>query len=444
MSVPVKIFGEHEDRVVQQLMRCADPEVASAAVLCADAHFGYSMPIGGVVAYPGHVSPSGVGFDIACGNKAVLTDVALADLTEDHKEWIPEIADEIQRRISFGVGRKNKEPAEHEVLDKIRDAPILKQKEMYDLAAASLGTVGAGNHYVDVFADEQDRIWVGVHFGSRGFGWKTAAGFMNLAAGKGWDDGKHQGEYEAPPLLLSTDSLVGQDYIAAMQLAGEYAYAGRDLVCDKVCEILGAKQLDEVHNHHNFAWREPLAMGDAWVVRKGATPAYHDQRGFVGSTMGEESVIVRGTEHLESLEALNSTVHGAGRVMSRTEAAGKFAKNLYECMDRDCERTFRIEGVSSHNGPPKRGVCPDHPEARVKKTRRKQRIGGKIDWEKVRNEMRIKGIELRGGAADEAPGAYKRLDEVLAEHEGTIEIMHRLRPLIVVMAGDDVKDPWKD
>jgi tRNA-splicing ligase RtcB len=231
--------------------------------------------------------------------------------------------DEIHARISFGMGRKNNEPVDHAVLDEIKAADFAPQRQLHDLAAKQLGTVGAGNHYVDLFSDEQGRVWIGVHFGSRGFGHKTASGFLSLAAGGRFDERGHEGEMEAAPDLLSVQSDLGQAYITAMTLAGRYAYAGRDVVVTKVLEVLGAEAVEEVHNHHNFAWIEEHDGEVWWVVRKGATPAFPGQRGFVGATMGEPSVILEGVESPASASALYSTVHGAGRAMSRTAAAGR-------------------------------------------------------------------------------------------------------------------------
>ncbi|CAN5516350.1 RtcB family protein [soil metagenome] len=394
----IKIFGPPVERAVEQMERCAGP-LASAAVLCADHHVGYSQPIGGAVAYPGHISPSGVGYDIACGNKAVLTDAMIEEIN------VAKVMDDIAAQIGFGMGRPNPEPVDHPVLESIRKAEVRPQRLMVQSAANQLGTVGGGNHYVDLFADEKGRVWIGAHFGSRGFGHKTAKGFLNLANGKEWDDKGGEGNMDAYPTLIPTDLPLGESYLEAMRLAGEYAYVGRDLVCEKVLSILGAKKLDEVHNHHNFAWREEHNGVEAWVVRKGCTPAFPGQRGFVGATMGDTSVILEGVDSPESREGLYSTVHGAGRVLSRSAAAGK---------------------------------------AKYQKGRVISRTGGVVNWPKVQEEMASKGIELRGAAADEAPECYKRLDEVLAYHGDTIRVLHRLRPVGVAMAGDGVDDPYKD
>ena len=371
------VIGHHEERTVRQLARCVDAEDGAAGVLCADGHVGYSQPVGGAVAYRHHISVSGVGYDIGCGNKAVRTDLRRADIAAD----LPRIMDTIVERISFGVGGHNDEPVDHPVLDSIRGAGAGPQRGLLDLAAAQLGTVGAGNHYVDLFADEDDIVWVGVHFGSRGFGHKTATHYLALA-------GERAGGMDAPPALLRLDSEAGQEYIAAMNLACEYAYAGRDVVVDRVLEILGASATYSVHNNHNFASRETHGGEDWWVVRKGCTPAFPGQQGFVGSTMGETSVILEGNDTPAARAAFFSTVHGAGRAMSRTQARGK-------------------------KGRP-----------------------GLIDYARVRADLRERGIELRGGAADEAPDAYKRLDAVLAEHGDSIRVLHRLTPIGVAMAGN--------
>ncbi len=332
-----------------------------------------------------------------CGNKAARTNLRADEIRPD----LGRIMDSIFSRISFGVGRKNEEPVDHPVLDQIKRADFAPQRQLHSLAAKQLGTVGAGNHYVDLFEDEDGWVWVGVHFGSRGFGHKTASGFLALAQGQRFDGHAKDTGMDSQPVLFGVDSEVGQSYIAAMTLAGEYAYAGRDVVVEKVLEILGAEATEEVHNHHNFAWRERHFGTDVWVIRKGCTPAFPGQDGFVGATMGEPSVILRGSDSDASRDLLYSTVHGAGRVMSRTQAAGKRRKGKV--------------------------VKP-----------------GLIDFAAVKGELTAQGIELRGGAADEAPGAYKRLDQVLAAHGGTIEIVHRLTPLGVAMAGADTFDPYKD
>jgi tRNA-splicing ligase RtcB len=431
MSIPITVYGDVDQRAIDQLRRCTDAGDALRGALCADGHVGYSQPIGGAVAYPDHISPSGVGYDIACGNKAARTNLRADDLRSD----LSGIMDSIFARVSFGMGRKNDEPVEHEVLDAIRVADFAPQRQLYDLAAKQLGTVGGGNHYVDLFSDEDGWVWIGVHFGSRGFGHKTASGFLALAQGMAFDGRAKEGDMDGPPVLFGVGSELGQSYIAAMELAGAYAYAGRDTVVEKVLEILGAKAIESVHNHHNFAWRERHFDTDVWVIRKGCTPAFPGQLGFVGATMGEPSVILRGTESVAGRELLHSTVHGAGRVMSRTKAAGKL-RTRAECDVAGCD--FNVSWKQRHEE-----SCPRHPNAGLVKKRRIVEPG-LIDFAAVQGELRSAGIVLRGGAADEAPGAYKRLDAVLAAHGDTIEIVHRLTPLGVAMAAADTFDPYKD
>ena len=285
----------------------------------ADHHKGYGVPIGGVIAHETLVSPSGVGYDIGCGNKAVLTDADAADVRTN----IARIMDDVWSIISFGLARKNKEQVDHEIFDDNNDdawqitqganSAAWKLTSLRDMARAQLGTVGSGNHYVDIFEDEQSRIWVGVHFGSRGFGHKIATRFLN---------------------------------------------------------------------------------------RAGA--AFPGQKGFVGGTMGETSVILEGIENEQASLSLYSTVHGAGRAMGRMEAKGK----------RD-----------------KTGKWKRQP---------------KVTQEMMDAWAKDAQVELRGGGVGESPHCYKRLPEVLAEHADSIRVLHTLRPLGVAMAGRDVYDPFKD
>ncbi len=428
----VTIFGGADAGAVAQAENCL--REAEAVLLMADNHKGYGMPVGGVAVYKDRISPAGVGFDIACGNKAVKLDIKLSQI----RDALPQIAEALFGNLSFGMGRKNEIPVEHELFDSsawridfLRANPVL-----YNKAKEQLGTIGSGNHYVDVFADEEDSIWIGVHFGSRGLGHTVASHFMKLA-------GDNVSIMDETPHTLRVHSKDGRDYIAAMDLAGAYAYAGRDWVCRMAADIIGGRIVDEVHNHHNFAWKETHHGAEYWIVRKGATPAFPGQRGFVGSSMGDNAVILCGIDSQRSVEAFYSTVHGAGRVMSRTQAAGKrrFVKE-FACRNRECEGSVPVDVARQDDGG--YPVCP----ACGGKTRRlkrwKQTTAGLVDFRQVRHDLAAKGIILKGGGADEAPQVYKRLDDVLQAHEGTIEVLHTLRPLIVCMAGSDEFDPYKD
>ena len=365
------------------------------AALMADHHKGYGVPIGGVVASQVSVSPTAVGYDIACGNMAARLDVPAAKVRGD----IAKIMDRIAGQISFGLGQVSGWEVEHPLFDSPLwdELPAFRQTTkghtLKDTARHQLGTVGGGNHYVDLFTDEEDRVWVGVHFGSRGFGHKTATWFLDAA--------NAPEAMDAAPTWFAVRSDLGEQYTKALGLAGQYAYAGREAVVGKVAEILEANVLESVHNHHNFAWKEVHDGRDYWVCRKGATPAMPGQKGFVGGSMGDDAVIVEGVESEESRRLFYSTVHGAGRVMSRTAATG-----------RSRWGKKKGEGLISKDA--------------------------MMEW------VRGRGVELRGADVDEAPQAYKRLAEVLPQQGDTIRVLHTLRPIGVVMAGADVIDPYKD
>ncbi len=428
----LRVFGYSYDvQAVQQIKTVSGHGWVSGAALMADNHLGYSMPIGGVAAYREMVSPSGVGYDIGCGVMAVRTALPIDDVRGD----LGRLADQIATRISFGIGRKS----EHRVDHPLFDSPIWDEvPELTELASgrkgawslrtraeAQLSTVGSGNHYVDLLVEPQDgSLWIACHFGSRGFGHGVATGFLNLAAHRPFHAGQIMGEsmHAAPALLPLTEAAavelgarpqdaaaraeIGRRYQLAMQLAGEYAYAGRELVTAAVLEMLGTTAVETVHNHHNYAWDEQHDGEQVHVVRKGATPAFPGQTGFIGGSMGDWAVVVEGVDSELSRRTLSSTVHGAGRVMSRSKAKGN------------------------------------------RKGTRKGLITRQMMAERL-NEFRLESghpLEVRGGDVDESPFVYRKLDEVVRAHEqtGTIRVTHRLLPVVVVMAGADVVDPFKD
>src|SRR5690349_14434305 len=313
-NAPLKIYGRHEDATIAQMRNCMAVGNVVAGVICADGHLGYAQPVGGVIAYEKQVSISGVGFDIGCGNMAARLDVPFDDI----RSIVPTIIRDVARVISFGIGRANAERVEHELFD---DGDAWRESDMGEYrqkAVAQLGTVGSGNHYVDLMRDEAGMVWIGVHFGSRGLGHTSATRYLKAAGGK---DGMN-----VPPAVVDEDSEIVRRYIAAMQLAGRYSYAGREWVIERVRKIIGGNVADLVHNHHNYAWRETHDGRDLWVVRKGATPAFPGQRGFVGGSMGDDAVILEGADTPEAKAALYSTVHGAGRVFGRKEAKRRFTK----------------------------------------------------------------------------------------------------------------------
>ncbi len=395
----IRVWGQPDESAVKQMRICAHTGNVFQTALMADHHKGYSQPIGGVVAYRDMVSPSGVGYDIGCGNKAVCINLKIQELRRDLKPLLARI----QRTVAFGIGRKNPGPVDHEVLEDEAWREVKVLHPLHDLARKQLGTVGSGNHYVDILHDiTTQEVWVAVHFGSRGFGNKTASGFLNLAAGRSFD-GKAPGEnMDQAPTLFPLKSGLAQDYLRAMALAGRYAYAGRDLVVAEILKILGARVTFEVHNHHNFAWKETHDGEEVYVVRKGATPCFPGQLGFIGGSMGDISAVVRGKESREAALSLYSTVHGAGRLMSRTQAAGKM-------------------NWKTHS-----------------------RSGGQISREQMLTALRDFGVELLGAGTDESPFVYRHLQDVLDAHRETFDILHVLKPVGVVMAGEDEYDPYKD
>jgi tRNA-splicing ligase RtcB len=211
----IPVWGQHEEATLAQIARCAADREVAAAALMADGHKGYSMPIGGVVAYREAVSPSGVGYDISCGNKAARTNLRADDI----RPRIAKVMDAIARTVVFGVGQVSGKARDHALFDEPTWRDIPQLGKLQQLAREQLGTVGSGNHYVDLFADEEGWLWVGVHFGSRGLGHRTASGFLNLAAGRAFDD-KAPGEHmDQPATVLSLRTDLGQAYWQAMELA---------------------------------------------------------------------------------------------------------------------------------------------------------------------------------------------------------------------------------
>lgn len=414
-----RTYGDIQQGAVEQMTALVKHGRVIGAALMADHHLGYSQPIGGVVAYDGQVSVSGVGFDIACGNKAIKTDATYGEI----KDRLPQIADTIFANIEFGVGKSNVDVTDHAVFSS-SNWDTLEQfagktiaTNLKDRAYNQLGTVGSGNHYVDIFAEsiidsngvdiisDDSPVWIGVHFGSRGLGHNIATGFLKIGSGFGWDEKPPKGErYEKEePTLFEVDSDNGKGYWGLMQLAGEYAYAGRDYVVSKVAKILGVGEVESIHNHHNFAWMEKVNGIDSVVVRKGSTPLWPNQKSFIGGSMCDVSVIVEGIHSDFAEESFFSTVHGAGRVMGRMQAKGK---------------------VNRKTGEVKRP--------------------GLVTLDMFVSSIKDYGIELRGGGFDESEFVYRKLDGVLEAHKDSTRVLTRLKPVVVCMAGADVYDPWKD
>lgn len=392
VNSPLTIFGNPDEQTKKQILTCMAVGNVVGGVLCGDAHVGYAQPVGGVVAYDNMISISGVGFDIACGNAAVKTNIPFGAV----KHRVETLLKDISKQVSFGLGRTIKRTSyDHPLFDDAdawREAGI---EHLRQLAEQQMLTCGTSNHYVDLmyeipvdrsepFDPDEQPVSIVVHFGSRGPGFKTTTMNLKAAGGK-------EGMF-IPPTVLRLDTELGQRYVAGMQLCGQYAYANRQAVMDEIRRILGARQVEITHNNHNFAWLEEHGGRKLWVVRKGATPAFPGQRGVIGGSMGDDAVIIEGVDSEKSRAAFYSTVHGAGRVMSRNQAKQTFTRHQMDA------------------------------------------------W------LRERGVTLVGGDVDESPMAYRRLDDVLAHHEGTIKIVRRLRPFGVLMASNDdrKRDPYHE
>ena len=366
-----------QDTTMGQLLNCA--EQMDLALLMADNQEGYGVPVGGVMASRNLIYLAGVGYDIGCGNTAMKLSIDSSAVIAFIKEYMDDIAAEIP--IGIGVGNKEKVVTEFFDLFGKRIKEIEITKPLIQLAESQLGSVGGGNHFVDIFISDTNEVWIGVHFGSRGFGWKIADWFLKKV-------GSSNNRYEKP-VALDVNSELGQLYIECMEIAGAYAMAGRRAVCQKlVDDIFGCNVLDIVENHHNFAWKEEHGNEIFWIARKGSTPNRPGQRSFIGGSMGNISVIIKGIDSEESRQTLYSTVHGAGRVISRSRA----------------KKTIDVKA----------------------------------------HEKAIAKIELRGSELDESPLAYRPLQDVLNVHRDTFEIQEVLHPIGVRMAGKNEKDPFKD
>jgi tRNA-splicing ligase RtcB len=376
---------EHE--AVMQMERACLLPVTVAGALMPDAHVGYGLPIGGVLATEDTVIPYAVGVDIACRMKMTVLDIPLRDL-ERHQD---RLARAIEAETRFGVGSNFKQRRQHEVLDADWSAsPVTKQNK--DRAWAQLGTSGSGNHFVEfglftahgpIAPAGQAALPPGQyvallsHSGSRGTG-AAVCDYYSKVAFSQFPDLPSELKRLA---WLSLDSQAGQEYWAAMELMGRYAAANHALIHQHVAANLGAQVLLDLENHHNFAWKERHVIGgverEVIVHRKGATPAGQGVLGIIPGSMASPGFVVSGKGNAESL---NSAAHGAGRVMSRTQAT----------------KTF--------------------------------------DWKRVNAFLREQGVTLISAGLDEAPMVYKNIREVMAAQSDLVTILGQFDPKLVKMA----------
>ena len=384
-DAPYRIWGgsQLEPDAVQQLKNACMLPVAVSGALMPDAHVGYGLPIGGVLATHEAVIPYAVGVDIACRMKMTVLDVPLTMLADEQ----PRLTKAIERETRFGVGGTFRSPREHAVMDLDWKVSAVTSR-MKDRAWSQLGTSGSGNHFVEfgelIVLDETVGLPTGryvallSHSGSRGTGAQVAQHYSRVA--KELHPELPQELSQLAWLDLSTEA--GQEYWAAMELMGRYAAANHQLIHAHVARALGVDVRLDIENHHNFAWRERHRLPDGReaeviVHRKGATPAGTGVLGIIPGSMGTPGYVVRGKGKAESL---NSAAHGAGRRMSRTKA-----KKLFT-------------------------------------------------WEVAQKLLRERGVTLLSAGLDEVPMAYKDIDEVMAAQRDLVDPLARFEPRLVKMA----------
>lgn len=383
VGVQFRSFGaEHiEAGAMQQMYTAAKLPVAVAGALMPDAHQGYGLPIGGVLATDNAVIPYGVGVDIGCRMCLSIFDIHTHELVA--KEGF--FTRELEAATLFGSGAQFQHGMEHEVMDNalFYEMPLLKG--LHARAWKQLGTSGSGNHFVEfgvVEVAEADVVlgvpagtYVGLlsHSGSRGLGANIANHYTRLAISK-----RKLPQHAKNLAWLGLDEEEGMEYWNAMNLAGDYASACHHVIHGKIARALGRKPVTMVENHHNFAWKEQWQGREVIVHRKGATPAGKDVLGVIPGSMTAPGFIVKGRG---DASAVNSASHGAGRLMSRSKARENITQKA------------------------------------------------------MNDELKRCGVKLIGGGLDEAPFAYKDINVVMQSQESLVDIVGRFTPRIVRMDG---------
>ncbi len=360
---------------------CAVPGAVAAAVM-PDAHIGYGLPIGGVLAMENAVIPYAVGVDIACRMKLSVLDMPTETLTRQFDHY----RNALMNGTVFGVGCHHEKPQDHAVLD--QDWTVTRiTRENKDKARRQLGSSGSGNHFVEfgvvTITDRTDELDLEPgeytallsHSGSRGTGASVCSTYSSIARRqlpRRWSQVDRLA-------WLDLDSSEGQEYWAAMNLMGDYAAANHDVIHRLVTKLLGARVVKQVENHHNFAWKEVHQGRETIVHRKGATPAGPGVLGVIPGSMADPAFIVRGRGNAASLA---SAAHGAGRVMSRRKARDQFS--------------FRS----------------------------------------VQGTLEKRGIRVLSAGSDEVPGVYRNIEQVMAAQTDLVEPVGRFDPKIVRMCDD--------
>lgn len=381
--IPYRTWGEDIDGACHAQMRqaCSLP-MAVGAALMPDAHVGYGLPIGGVLALDNAVAPYAVGVDIACRMKLSVLDIPTTQLSDNFHRF----RQAIENGTRFGVGAIHQKPQDHPVMD--QDWTVSRvTREHKDKAWKQLGTSGSGNHFVEFGVltleqrDEELNLEAGQyvallsHSGSRGTGAAVCDTYSNIARNK------LPKQYEDVGRLawLSLDDQAGQEYWAAMNLMGDYAAANHDVIHRLLSKLLGARIVAGVENHHNFAWKETHGGREVIVHRKGATPAGAGVLGVIPGSMADPAFVVRGKG---SEASLLSASHGAGRRMSRTAAREKY--------------NFRT----------------------------------------VQKDLEKRDIRVISAGSDEVPYVYKDIHEVMSAQQDLVEVVARFDPRIVKMSDD--------
>ncbi|HEX6847982.1 MAG TPA: RtcB family protein [Chitinophagaceae bacterium] len=397
-GIQFNVFGqEHIDEgAMHQMYQAAKLPISVAGALMPDAHSGYGLPIGGVLATENAVIPYGVGVDIGCRMCLSVFDIDPKELTQKEQYFTRELLE----ATLFGSGAQFDRSPDHEVMDRdlFRQLPLLKG--LHTRAWKQLGSSGSGNHFVEfgiVEINEKDNVlgvepgnYIGLlsHSGSRALGANIANHYTKIAISK------RRLPQDAKNLAwLTLDEEEGIEYWNAMNLAGDYASACHHVIHEKISKQLGRKPVKMVENHHNFAWKEKWEGKDVIVHRKGATPAGKDVLGIIPGSMTAPGFIVKGKGEEASV---NSASHGAGRKMSRTKA-----------MESVTDKQFKDE-VAKH------------------------------------------GIKLLGGGKDESPFAYKDIEVVMQSQKALVDVIGKFTPKIVKMSaragtdGDGAKHKsWK-
>ncbi len=376
---PYRQWGEDlEPQSVHQMENACRLPIAVRGALMPDAHLGYGLPIGGVLATENAVIPYAVGVDIACRMKLTVLDLPTSALDEERDR----LSKAIERETRFGMGSHFKDKRHHEVLDRDWDFCSVT-KGVKDRAWKQLGTSGSGNHFVEFGVLTVDNPDAGLeageylallsHSGSRGAGATIAGHYSKLAM---------RMRPELPKQLhqlawLELDTPEGQDYWEAMNLMGHYAAANHALIHESIATHLGVDVLLDIENHHNFAWKEVHDGKEVIVHRKGATPAGEGVLGIIPGSMADNCYVVRGRGNPDSM---NSAAHGAGRVMSRKKAKATFT------------------------------------------------------WDDAQRVLDAKGVTLLSAGLDEVPMVYKNIESVMAAQSDLVESLARFAPKLVKMA----------